>query len=405
VSTPVGNPSAPWPLELRLDAEQRAFRDEIRAFLADEMRTAPAHADPLDLTGCALDFEQAHLRRCGQRGYLGISVPAEHGGGGRPPSYRAIWSFEAAYADAPSIDTSVVLCSAPVLAHGSDAMRARLVPSMLRGETQGCIAYTEPGAGSDLTAIETLAVPEGDGFVLSGSKALITALHKADWCITIARTDIDAPTRDAFTMFVVPLDTPGVQCTRRATANGWTLGELRFDDVAVGADAVLGTVGHGWAQMAAALVEERSGVAWLGWATRLVEALAAWARTCRPPSRAHDAAHAVVALHTDLAIAYRLVDRVMAAQDAGRTVNADAAASKVWVTELLQRIARTALELVGVDALAWAPVIGAGEPAAPLGGRIAWEYLERIHPTISVGANELQRDAIARSAFHAAGLR
>lgn len=405
MSTPAVNPSVPRPLELRLDPQQRAFRDEIRAFLAAEMRDATWHADPLDLTGCALDFEQALLRRCGARGYLGVSVPTEHGGGGRPPSYRAIWSFEAAYVDAPAIDTTVVLCSAPILAHGSEAQRARLVPPMLRGEEQGCIAYSEPEAGSDLTAIETLAVPDGDGFVLSGTKALVTASHKSSWCVTIARTDVDAAPREAFTMFVVPLDAPGVHCTRRATANGWTLGEICFDDVAVGADAVLGRIGHGWSQMAAALVEERSGVAWLGWATRMVEALTDWARDLKDPAHAHEVATAIVTLHTDLAIGYRFVDRVMHAQDAGRTVNAEAAASKVWVTELLQRIARVALDLVGVDALAWSPVIGDPVPDVPLGGRIAWEHLERIHPTISVGANELQRDAIARAAFAAEGLR
>ena len=76
MTTPVIDPSAPRPLELRLDPEQRAFRDEVRTFLAGEMRDATAHADPLDLTGCTLEFERAHQRRCGERGYLGISVPA-----------------------------------------------------------------------------------------------------------------------------------------------------------------------------------------------------------------------------------------------------------------------------------------------------------------------------------------
>lgn len=405
MTTPVIDPSAPRPLELRLDPEQRAFRDEVRSFFADEMREATAHADPLDLTGCTIEFERAHQQRAGARGFLGISVPEEMGGGGRPPSWRAIWSFEAAYHDAPSIDTAIVLCGAPIVAHGSAEQRARLLPPMLRGEVQAAVAYSEPGAGSDLTAVETLAVPEGDGFVLSGVKALVTGSHKSSWCLTIARTDVDAAPRDAFTMFIVPLDAPGVTCTRRRTANGWTLGEIRFDDVAVGRDAVLGEVGRGWPQMATALIDERSGGAWLGWATRLLDALGVWVRTLADRELARDAAHAIVDLHTDLAIGYRFAERVLALQDAGRPANAEAAAAKVWATELLQRIARTALELTGVDGLAWTPVISEPIAGVPLGGRIGWEYLERIHCALSVGANELQRDTVARAAFGAAGLR
>lgn len=386
-------------LELRLDAAQRAFRDEVRAFLAAEMRHARLHADPLDLTGCSLEFERAHQLRAGAHGYLGIAAPLALGGGGKPPSFRAIYSFEAAYHDAPSIDTAMVLCGAPILAYGSVEQQARLVPPMIRGEVLACIAYTEAGAGSDLAAIEALAVPDGDGFVLTGQKVLVTGAHKSQWCITIARTDVDARTKDAFTMFIVPLDATGVCVSRRATANGWTLSQIQFDDVLLGREAVLGMVGHGWPQMTAALVDERSGLAWLGWATRLVERLAQWTSTIPDPMRHHDAVNAVVSLHTDLVIGYRLAERVLDAQDQGNSTGADAAASKVWATELLQRIARVALEIVGVDALTWSPVVGAPIDQVALGGRLAWEYLERIHPTISVGANELQRDSIARAAF------
>ena len=384
---------------LRLDAEQRTFRDEVREFLAAEMRDAAQHSDPTDLTGCSIEFERAHQLRAGALGYLAVSVPTEHGGGGRPPSYRAIYSFEAAYHDAPSIDTAMVLCAAPLLSHGTHEQRARLLPPMLRGEVLACVAYTEPCAGSDLSAIETLAVTNGTGYLLTGVKSLVTGAHKAQWCVTIARTDIDAETRDALTMFLVSLDAPGVTVKRRVTANGWTLSDITFDDVAIDTAGVLGQVGHGWHQLAAALVDERSGVAWLGWATKLIETFGAWVTTIAEPTLRRDGVDAAVALHTDLVIGYRLAERVLRLQDGGHAVNAEAAVSKVWATELLQRLARTMLDIVGADALAWRPIVGQPAVAVPLGGRIAWEYLERIHPTISVGANELQRDSIARAAF------
>src|SRR6202035_952941 len=115
-------------------------------------------ADPTDLTGLDESFERQHHRRAGAAGFLGISSPPDLGGGGPPPSWRAIYMFEAAYHDAPSIDTAIMLCGPPVLAFGSPSQQARWLPPMIRGELTGCIAYTEPDAGSDLAAIVSTAV-------------------------------------------------------------------------------------------------------------------------------------------------------------------------------------------------------------------------------------------------------
>jgi alkylation response protein AidB-like acyl-CoA dehydrogenase len=393
-------------MDLRLSPDLVAFRDEVRAFLRSEMASTATrgHADPTDLTGLDDTFERAHQQRCGARGYLGISLPESVGGGGRSPSHKAIWAFEAAYLDAPSIDTAVTLAAGPLVSYGTEEQQQRHLPLMLRGETLWCIAYTEAQAGSDLSAIETVAVPGDDGgYVLDGTKALVTGSHKADWCVTIARTDIDAPARDALSMFIVDMRAPGVVATRRPTANGWTLGEIRFDDVRVGPEALLGTPNGGWRQLAGALIEERSAAAHLGWATRVLDDLVAWAITPDPskhrPADDRRVTDALAQLRTELAVGYRLAERVMAEADAGAPRASTAAASKVWATELLQRIASRATELVGVEALAWSPLFTDTPPDVPLGGRLAWETLERIHPTISVGANELQRDTIARAEF------
>jgi alkylation response protein AidB-like acyl-CoA dehydrogenase len=383
-------------VDLRLDPELAAFRAEIRQFLRDEMapeRTA-GHADPADLTGLDVEFERAHQLRAGTRGYLGVSVPVELGGRGKPPSWKAIWAFEAAYHDAPSIDTALTLCAGPLLAFGTDEQKQRHLPPMVRGEVLWALAYSERGAGSDLSMVQTTAVAAHDGYVLSGSKALVTGSHKADWCLTIARTDTDASPRRGLSMFIVDLNAEGVARRRRATANHWTLGEIDFRDVVLPADALLGERNGGWRQLTAALVEERSGMAWLGWATRVLDDLDAWARD---GDRDH-ARLALAGLRAELAAGYRLAELVMARQDAAEPAVVESSMAKVWATELLQRIARAASELLGADAVAWAPLFG-DRHDVPLGGRVAYERIERIHPTISVGANELQRDTIARVAF------
>jgi alkylation response protein AidB-like acyl-CoA dehydrogenase len=381
-------------VDLRLDPALAAFRIEIQSFFRDEMapEQTRGHGDPDDLTGLDADFERAHQRRAGQRGYLGISVPVELGGGGRPPSWKAVWAFEAAYHDAPAIDTAITLCGGPLVAFGSPEQQQRHIPPMLRGEVLWAIAYTEPGAGSDLTMLQATARSDGDGYVLNGHKALLTGTHKADWCITIARTDPQAAPRRGLSMFLVDLTAGGVERRRRRTANGWTLGELSFRDVALPADALLGVRDAGWRQLTAALVEERSGMAWLGWATRILDDLDTWAIH----ADRDDAAPPLAGLRAELAAGYRLAESVMARQDANEPAVVESSMAKVWSTELLQRIARCAVELLGADGVVWAPLFAADAPQVPMRGRVAWELIERIHPTISVGANEVQRDTIAR---------
>src|SRR4029079_17219052 len=105
----------------------------------------------------------------------------------------------------------------------SDTQRDRLLPLVERGEIEMCIAYTEEQAGSDLGAQAATAVPDGDGFALSGRKVLVTGAHKADWCITTARTRADGPVREGLSMFLVDMTLPGIDVVRRPTMNTWTL--------------------------------------------------------------------------------------------------------------------------------------------------------------------------------------
>ena len=142
-------------------------------------------------------------------------------------------------------------------------------------------------------------------------------------------------------------------------------------------------------------------MAWLGWATRILDDLDAWA----VGAGRDDAGVPLAALRAELAAGYRLAERVMARQDAGEHAAVESSMAKVWSTELLQRIARCGVELLGVDGVVWSPLFAPDAPRVPLHGRVAWELIERIHPTISVGANEVQRDTIARLGLGLGGTR
>ena len=369
---------------LTFDPATEVFRAEVRGFLVDAL--ASGRRDRTDLTGWDEAFEREVVRAAGARGFVGVSLPAELGGGGKPPSWQAAVSYEAAYHDAPLIDTAAVLVAPTVTEFGSAAQRDTIVRAACAGRINACIAYTEPDAGSDLANVVTVATSDGDGYVLDGVKVFVTGGHKADWCCTIARSDASSQGRRGLTMFLVDMTTPGVEVVRHATANRWTLSTITFTRAAVGPDSVLGEVGDGWRQLSGALLAERSGAAWLGWATRTLEALLD-----------HCAGGADRWLRDALAdlvcrwfAAVGHVERVLARQDAGVASITDGALSKVCVTELLQRIARVGAAALGPDALTAPGWFGGALPEW-----FAYEVVERLHPTLSVGANEIQRTTIA----------
>ena len=399
-------------MDLRVEPEVERFRAEVRAYLAAAMApdVVAGHSDPRDLTGLDEQFERALQADAGARGYLAISHPEEWGGGGRSPAYRAAFAREAAAFDAPLIDTALTLGGAPILAYGTDAQRQALLPAMARGEVLLCIAYSEPGAGSDLTAIATRARREdpadpSSDWIVSGTKHLVTGAHKSDWCLLVARTsdDPEVPARRAMSMFLFELRaTPGVAVRRDRTANDWTLGTIEFRDARLPASALLGQEGRGFAQMAAALADERSGSFWVGWAEQRLADLVAHARAVGVERLAVPAAVArdtLARLWIDVAIARHLARNVVTVQSHGDDATVPGALSKVFVTELLQRIASAGVALLGPAGLLTAPLFGPAPADAPLRGRFAYECVERLHPTISVGANEIQRDLLAHRAL------
>jgi len=389
-------------MDFRFRDDVESFRAEVRAFFASEM--APdrtnEHSDPADLTGLDEGFERQLHARCGDRGYLGLTVEPSMGGLGRTISYQATFNFEAAACGAPTIDTAMTLAGHPIVDYGSAAQKEFFLPRMLSGEIEMCIAYTEEAAGSDLGAIATVATPTDDGFVLNGTKVLVTGAHKADWCCTVARTRPDGKPRDGMSMFLVDMRAPGVGAVRRSTMNEWTLGEIHFADVHVSTAAVLGELNGGWRQLVSAVQAERSGMFYFGFATEvfalLVDFVRCGTRDGRPLAGDAIVRDRVAELHVDLQAGLRLAKRTLWMQERGESNTVQASMTKVYATEFLQRLAHTATEIAGLAGALHGPLFGPPPPYAAGRGRFAWEYLERVHGTISVGNNELQRDGIAQ---------
>jgi alkylation response protein AidB-like acyl-CoA dehydrogenase len=376
------------PIELTLPPDLAVWREEVRAFLASEMdpaRTA-GHIDPSDLTGLDRSFERAHQRAAAKRGYLAISVPTEYGGGGQPQSWKSVYDMEAASVGAPSIDTGITLCGSPLIQQGTTAQQQRWLAPMVAGDMMGAIAYSESGAGNDLAALTTVSSRSDDGWILSGRKALVTGAHKAEVAIVLALTDPEGSPRRSMSMFLVPLELEGVTIERQPTLNRWTLSEISFDEVSLDAEALLGDVGRGWAQVMSAMASERGSLAHLGWATRRVEDL--------PPATApSDRAR----LHVELSRVRRFGQRILDLQEDGAVIGYEASIMKITATELLQDIARVALAAATPAEAVWNPLFADGS-------QYGYDAIEWIHPTISVGANETHRDMIAAQLLGEPGL-
>jgi alkylation response protein AidB-like acyl-CoA dehydrogenase len=388
-------------MDFRFAPEVEVFRHQVRDFLAEQMalgRVTTA-GDHSDLTGLSEEFEQALLRRAGQRGLLGISLPAEFGGGGRPASFQAAFNLEVAAADAPLIDTAVTLIAQPVAAWGSPEQRRRFLPAMISGDLITCIAYSEPEAGSDLANLSMVAEPDGDGFRLTGMKSLVTGAHKAQWCCTIARTRPDVPARDGLSMFLVDMSSPGLTVRRRPTMNGWTLGEVVFDQVRVGPDGLLGQQNQGWRQLASAVATEGGGMFHIGIARHVLDLLIEYVEDTRRDGRrlADDplVRDRIAELWIEVGVAERLAKRSVWMEETGADTVVMASMGKVYATELLQRLARVATDIAGHDGAEYRRLFGPGSSTATGGGRFGWEYLERVHGTLGGGTNEMKRTVIA----------
>jgi alkylation response protein AidB-like acyl-CoA dehydrogenase len=237
--------------------EHDALRAQVRRFAEEEL--AP-HAIEWERDG---DFPNWVLKRMGELGFLGVRYPPELGGQGGDWGHAIVIAEEMARAGVASVGMAAAvqaeMATPPIHRFGTDEQKARYLAPAIRGERIVCLAITEPGAGSDVAAIETSAVRDGDGWVINGRKTFITNGVRADFCVLVTRTDKPSG-YDGFSLFLVDSDLPGYQVSRKLDKLGMRASdtaELVFDDVRVPEAALLGTEGKGFYQIMWELQGER----------------------------------------------------------------------------------------------------------------------------------------------------
>jgi alkylation response protein AidB-like acyl-CoA dehydrogenase len=376
-----------------------AFRAEVRDFLAAAL--------PADWPGIgALDRPEAEQfalewrRTLFDHGFLGIAWPKEYGGGGRTKVEQVVLAEELARARVPlgrvTDTTSVKMMGNTLVRWGTEDQKRRFLPRILSGDDVWVQGYSEPEAGSDLASLRTSAVERDDHFVLSGQKTWVSWGQFARWCGVLARTDETVPTHRGISMLIVDMRSPGVELRPMTQITGHAeFCELFLDDVVVPKENLLSERGDGWKIAMHTLGHER-GTAALPrqvklrtWLDRAVRVAAERTLDGEPliddPEVQVALARALIGIEVLRHHAYRTVGEFLN----GGAVGPDSSSVKLLMAEAEQRLAATALEVLGAT-------MQHAEPAASAGNELWYEtYLYSRAATVYGGTQQIQRNIIA----------
>jgi alkylation response protein AidB-like acyl-CoA dehydrogenase len=335
------------------------FAARARAWLTEH---APAMGEKTaagqDPAGVGLPEQKQFQAALYDAGFAGITWPAAVGGQGLPEQYQQAWNDVVKEFDTPTgaFIIGIGMCGPTIVDLGSDELKQRYLKPLLRGEEIWCQLFSEPGAGSDVASLQTKAVRDGAEWIVNGQKVWTSVAASSDFGALLARTDPTKPKHRGITMFVVDMHDPGVTVRPLVDMSGGArFNEVFFDDVRIGADAVIGEVDAGWAAAVTMLGHERVFIGGRVGPRSSPLDFASLARTARSAGRADEPA-----VRDALAEVYlrqqslRLVTAMMREQaDAGNPPGARGSIGKLVGAQAASVAADLAAEIVGPSAIAW----------------------------------------------------
>ncbi|MDR3656266.1 MAG: acyl-CoA dehydrogenase family protein [Mycobacterium sp.] len=252
-------------MDFSYPAEVEQFRIELRDWLSANLTAELVAARrPPGRDDDAIEMLRAWSRTMADAGWAAVSWPREYGGRGATVLEQLVYTEETTRARAPMPLNVIGLNNiAPaIMQYGTESQKLTLLPRMMRADDIWCQGMSEPEAGSDLAALRTRAVRDGDDFVVNGQKIWTSLAHRADWCQLYVRTDPDAPKHKGISCLIVDMTLPGIEVRPLITLNGDAdFAEVFFHDVRVPADALLGPLNAGWEVATTTLSHERAGAA------------------------------------------------------------------------------------------------------------------------------------------------
>lgn len=393
-------------------AQDEAFREEVRAFFAAELTPELRRAGKL-MTSVYADHasQMAWQAKLHAKGWAAPAWPVEHGGCDWSVVQHHIFASERVRAGAPPVSPmGIKMCGPAIIGFGTDEQKAFFLPRMLNGEHFWCQGYSEPGAGSDLAALQMKAVRDGDDLVCTGTKIWTTHANVANWIFCLVRTTKTDRRQQGITFLLIDMTSPGIEVRPIIMASGEHIqNQIFFDNVRVPVANVLGEIDNGWTVAKYLLEFERGGSAYAPEIEVALDELAQQvaAQPAGPARTLLDVRIAEARIRCD--ILARLESDILSRLSAGGPTGADASMMKILGTELNQRMTELVLDAAGPLARAFQP--GVAMPGGPIPGHIlddycsgeVWQAIAPLHylneraSSIYAGTNEIQRGILAKA--------
>ena len=398
-------------MDMSFTPEELAFRDEVRAFLADNLAPELARkvANHEHLSKAESEGWHAALNR---RGWLANHWPKEYGGPGWTTVQKYLFETECALAHSPRIVPFGLSMLGPVLIkYGTEAQKAHWLPRILNGDDWWCQGYSEPGAGSDLAGVKTSAVRDGDHYVVNGQKTWTTLAQHADWIFLLVRTDPGAAKQqEGISFLLVDMKTPGITVRPIITLDGaHEVNEVFFTDVRVPVANLVGEENRGWDCAKYLLTYERTNIAGVGFSmaalARLKEVAARVRRNGRPLAEDPLFAARLARVEIDLENMKTTNLRVIAAVAGGGVPGAESSMLKIRGTVIRQEITALLRRAMGPQARPFVAEALEGRldeaqraalPGPEEAATAAASYFNNRKLSIFGGSNEIQRNIISK---------
>ena len=381
-------------MKLAYSPAHEALRQELRQYYK-KLLTPELLEEISRSEGVGPTVRKAVLRM-GADGWLGIGWPKEYGGRGMTPIEQFIFFDESMRAGAPVPMLTVNSVAPTIMQYGSEEQKKFFLPKIMKGEIHFAIGYTEPDAGTDLAALKTRAVRDGDFFVINGQKVFTSLATDADYIWLAVRTDPEAPKHKGISIIIVPTDTPGFRCVPIKNMGSMNTNQTFYDDVRVPVSNLVGKLNGGWKLITNQLNHERVTLCSSGMIEGRFDEVVRWAKDTKLADgrRVIDQPWvqlSIARIHARLDFLRLMNFKVAWGAEQNQPLNpAHASSIKVFGTEFYLEACRLMMEILGPAAN-----FRSGSPEAALNGRIGF-MLRGIHIlTFGGGTNELQRDLIA----------
>ncbi|MFJ9106595.1 acyl-CoA dehydrogenase family protein [Streptomyces sp. NPDC102283] len=375
-------------MDLAYTEAEEEFRRRLREWLAGALPGLPPKPSPDDWPARRA-YDTTWQRMLYDAGYAGLHWPVDAGGRGATPTQHLIYLEETERAGAPYVGANFVglLHAGPTIAaEGTAEQRARWLPPVLRGDEVWCQGFSEPDAGSDLAALRTRAVRDGDAYVVSGAKIWTSHAEVADWCELLVRTDPDAPKHRGISWLAMPMDAPGITVRPLRTLAGSTeFAEMFLDEVRVPVSCRVGAENDGWRVTMVTLSFER-GTAFVGEVVACRRTLDALADEARRNGRWDDAVlrRRLGRLNAEFRALWRLTQwNVAESERTGGVPGTGGSVFKLRYSGARQELYEAAAEVLG------------GGDAFDLDQEWVLDRLSSLSYTIAAGTSQIQRNIVA----------